>query len=475
MNRIDKVRFFVILLIALIVILPLCIVILNNYQGHIRMESYKFTESSRELRNPRRGFYNLYRFMITDEKENYWQLVQEMYKTDENTSLTLVEVNLQGYRDNGISEKGMANIDSLFQALGDLNKQLIVRFVYDWDGENEKHEPESIDIILRHMEQLESVLQEAGRQIFILQGLFIGNWGEMNGTKYFSDGELFRLTEKLDSVTEQTVYLAVRTPSQWRRITGLQDVSGELLEENLLAKRISLFNDGMLGNESDYGTYRVTEAGGKKISEREEELEFQNRLCRWVPNGGEVINNNYYNDFDNALEDLASMHVTYLNAGHDQAVLDKWRETEVTDPGCYKGMDGYTYIERHLGYRLLIKETDLHYNSFREWIEIEVTMRNVGFAPLYINPDVELILYDKDRGGYLSYGMSGNLCQLSGGHDAEQTLTLQTEIPVDELLRVKYEVYFSIVDPDTGQRILLANEQDVEEYGYAIGTIELYE
>ena len=230
MNRTDRIRFFRVLLISLIVIVPFCIVLLENYQGNIRMESYRFKESARELRNPGRGFYNLYRFMITDEKVNYWQLVQEMYRNDKNTSLSLVEINLQNYRDSEISEAGMANIEILFQALGDLDKQLILRFMYDWDGKNEKYEPETIDIILRHMEQMEEVVREAGSQIFIEQGLFTGNWGEMNGTKYSGDGDLFRLAEKLDSVTEPSIYLAVRTPEQWRRITGLQDATEESLE-----------------------------------------------------------------------------------------------------------------------------------------------------------------------------------------------------------------------------------------------------
>ena len=140
MKRTDRTNFFRVLLVALIVIVPLCIVILNNYQGNIRMETYRFKESARELRNPGRGFYNLYRYMITDEKVNYWQLVQEMYRGDDHTSLSLVEINLQNYRDSEVSEAGMTNIEALFQALSELDKQLIVRFMYDWNGENEKYE-----------------------------------------------------------------------------------------------------------------------------------------------------------------------------------------------------------------------------------------------------------------------------------------------------------------------------------------------
>ena len=58
MKRKERIRFFLVLLISLIVIGPLCIVILHNMQGNIRMENISFKESARDLRNPGRGFYN---------------------------------------------------------------------------------------------------------------------------------------------------------------------------------------------------------------------------------------------------------------------------------------------------------------------------------------------------------------------------------------------------------------------------------
>ena len=60
----------------------------------------------------------------------------------------------------------MENIRALFQALDNIDKRLIIRFLYDWDGENEVYEPETIDIILKHMEQMEEILSRAGDQIF---------------------------------------------------------------------------------------------------------------------------------------------------------------------------------------------------------------------------------------------------------------------------------------------------------------------
>lgn len=464
MRHADKKRFSFALLIALIVIILLGNAILGNFQRSIKVEQDTFMESSRKLQNPKRGFYNIYSFMITDESLNYWDLVQELYKNDKDTSLSLVEINLQNYYDDAISEFGLNNIENLFNALGSLNKQLIVRFVYDWAGKCEEYEPEYIDIILKHMEQLENVLKNPNGQIFIVQGLFIGNWGEMNGTRYSGDDEMFMLAEKLSCVTDSGIFLAVRTPSQWRAITRMQ-------EDNLLAGRLSLFNDGMLGNESDYGTYRINEAREKMILEREKELEFQEELCKLVPNGGEVINDNYYNDFERAVKDLARMHVSYLNEKHDLAVLNKWKGTKITEDNCYKGMDGYTYIERHLGYRLLIREVNICHDPFKRRIEIGVTIENVGFAPLYSETKAEVFLYDRDLGETLSFEMAGDLRSLSGGSDSEKNMMLCVDIPVRDLQSDIYDVYFSITDLNGGQKILLANEQNAEEYGYHIGMV----
>ena len=45
------------------------------------------------------------------------------------------------------------------------------------------------------------------------------------------------------------------------------------------------------------------------------------------------------------------------------------------------------------------------------------------------------------------------------------------KIAVDELKRGRYEVYFFMEDQDTGRSILMANEEEEEEYGYRIGRI----
>lgn len=440
-------------------------------EREVKVESNLFTESPRELRNPNRGFYKLYSFMITDEKQDYPEMVSTLYQGDRNTRLTLVQICLKSYREGNITKQGLSNIEALFDALEALDKQLIVRFTYDIEGENEKYEPDSLDTILKHMDQLSGILHKYNHEIFSLQGLFTGNWGEMNGTKFNSDRDLRRLAEKLADAAERSTYLAVRSPAQWRSI--IQSHSWQ--SKKALADRLGLFNDGMLGNKSDYGTYETGKNADEGMPfprlEREEELEFQNGLCSGVPNGGEVIHSNAYNDLDNAIKDFETMHVTYLNKAYDQEVLKKWADTVITETGCFKGMDGLTYMERHLGYRLMIEHANLHYQSKEETLAAEVTLKNTGFAPLYKEAKAQIILYNEKNGQTFSYPVKQNLRALAGGTQKEDRLTLSVNIPFHELSEKEYTVYFSIEDANTGELILLANEEDAEWYGYRIGKV----
>lgn len=459
--------------------------VLREEDTKVEIEEVSFSESSKALKNPRRGFFHLYSFTITDEKQDYYELIERTYKDDLDTSLTFVQISLQNYNEGEITKEGLSNIEELFSALELVEKQLIVRFVYDTEGEIERHEPESLDIITNHMEQLAGIVGEHSKQIFIMQGIFIGNWGEMNGTQYDSDDELRLLAGKMAEITNDDIYLAVRTPAQWRCITQMEYKLEGTLDSHPFAGRLGLFNDGLLGNASDYGTYASEDdmmfRNYPKWS-REAELEFQDGLCRETPNGGEVITDNAYNDLEHALEEFRLMHITYLNKDYDQEVLNKWAQSTVTEEGCFDGMDGLTYMERHLGYRLLINKAVIKEQSkeksdgekkSKKTLAVDIEMKNVGFAPIYKEPEVSVVFYNGEERSLLSYELSGSLHELAGGKESEESVTLHTDVGVDELKKGTYEVYFSIVDPDSGKHIQLANEEEEEQYGYRIGAVRL--
>lgn len=447
-----------------------------SYQ-RVETESFPFTESARRLSNPNRGFYHLYTFLITEEQTDFEEIIGAIAQNDTDTELMLIKINLQSYREGPISENGLRNIERLFDNLESFDKQMLLRFVYDDEGKGEENEPENLEMILLHMKQLEPVLHEHSAQIFVLQGLFTGGWGEMNGTRYGKTEDMQSLAEQLAAAADEQTYLAVRTPAQWRSITGSEHPAEEILSGGGLAARLSLFNDGLLGNRSDYGTYKTEEGEGSDAlgrRSREEELDFQEELCRYVPNGGEVIHANPYNDFENAVKGLAKRHVTYLNQDYDQAVLKKWELETVEEAGCFYGMDGCTYMERHLGYRLLITDTYLDYRQKQSCISVEVSLKNVGFAPLYQEVKINLTLYNEEEKELLSKEMICDIRSLTGGEDTETCQTAYARIPVSELSKSEYTVYFSIEDMGTGKHIQLANEQDEGEYGYPIGAVTVH-
>ena len=74
---------------------------------------------------------------------------------DSNSSsfeLSLIEINLKNYGNCDLSDNALSQIDSILSAWTKTGSQLILRFLYDWDGQNLESEPNELSQILIHME-----------------------------------------------------------------------------------------------------------------------------------------------------------------------------------------------------------------------------------------------------------------------------------------------------------------------------------
>ena len=91
-------RIFIVCIIGILIILIYALVIKNS-SIQIEIESIQFTESSRKLSNPNRGFYHLYTFWITEEQTDYEEVIENINQDDRDTDLILIKVCLQNYRD----------------------------------------------------------------------------------------------------------------------------------------------------------------------------------------------------------------------------------------------------------------------------------------------------------------------------------------------------------------------------------------
>lgn len=466
---IGEIFVFIIILFLISVIILCSVCLFFRKHSSVITQGRSFTESTNKLDNPYRGFYSIYGFLISDDEADFLPIISQ-YLNNSEDKLVLVQINLVEYVTRDISQKGINNIELLLAELSQLDKHYIVRFLYDWEGNAEENEPDNIDIILRHMEQLAPLFNKYQDNIFINQGIFVGDCGEMHGSNYLSSEEMGQLMNQLNDIIPDNIYLSVRTPQQWRILTGITNTEG--LNNHNFAFRLGLFNDGMMGTSLDTGTYgdkSRSEVGNYEKWSRQEELEFQEKLCKYVPNGGEVVIENYMNDFQNAVESMKTMHITYLNKMHDQEVLNKWADTIVVQEGCYNGMDGLNYIDRHLGYRLLIHSTNISYENIKDKLTVEVNLQNVGFAPTYRDSQVYIILKNRDTLKYLTFEIPVDISVLSGGNDADEKLLIKQEVTLSGYSAGQYDIFFNIKDVATGKHILLANEQEAEEYGYKIG------
>lgn len=446
-----------------------------NYRNHWNVTSnvVAFTESSKQINNPNRGFYSLYGFVISDEEQDYkQQLGQKMY--DDQQSLALIEINLRNYREGSISKEGLCNIEKLFEALKEEQKQYLVRFLYDWNGKAKETEPKDAVIILNHMEQVKVIMNAYEDCIFLFQGIFVGDCGEMHGSHHMDENTMKLLMNQMLENMPPNCFFSVRTPQQWRILTGISKETA--LSSTKLAQRLGLFNDGIMGTELDTGTYgnvSKKESGAFGKWTREEELLFQNELCKNVPNGGEIIIDNPMNDFENAVESLSQMHITYLSRDYDQEVLQKWENYIVKESDVFCNMDGLSYIERHLGYRLLISDVNMKYSFWPSDLTIVTRFRNEGFAPIYYDPVCGLVVRNRETGESTYFPLQTELCDLAGGTDFEKLLEVEQTISLAGYEAGEYDIYFRINDSKTGYSLVLANEQEATEFGYLLGSIEV--
>ena len=427
----------------------------------------ELTHTNEKLDNPDRGFYPVAGYVV----RNYY-LSPDFGAADDAAGLIMFQINLHFYTQTEITDQGLTNIErALEELIASTKRRLIVRILYDWDGKASEWEPASLALIMRHMTQLAPILNRHKEAIFVVQGLFYGNWGEMNGSKYGQSNNIRLLAITMNLLLDHGIFMAVRTPCQWRIAEGSLSTDRVSVRQSM-ASRLSLYNDGMLGNNTDCGTYGSSEnAPYDRPWCREEEICFQSEICRYVPNGGEVIMDNPYNDFDRAIADLSRMHVTYLNREYDQAVFEKWANVMIDDGSCFDGLNGFEYIERHLGYRYYIDRVDGCTTDEGSPFCVQVQVANEGFAPIYTDVTAcwrvldeegkEVFADENDVPLRSLYGMSASQ------ERANVSLSLETSmLPSNS----HYSIWLQLVDAH-GNEIKLANHQTEGADGIMVGEL----
>lgn len=335
-----------------------------------------FAECSMAVRNPGCGWYHLYTFDAA-------KVDDPLYLACGEEELVLLRIGIGTFVSGAVPRGSIEWIRKILAFFRDRKKGMILRFAYDLEGKGLEHEPASIKTVQEHMQQIGSVIREFSNDVYAVQGILIGNWGEMHGSRYLTPGGFQTLVQTMLDVLDGTCPLAVRRPSQWRELT--KDWNEEEKEH------LTLYNDGIFGSETDLGTYGTfaMETPGQEPQSREAELAWQNTAMRGHFCGGEAVQSvdgNQNISSAEAIKDLEKMHVSYLNSTYDLRLLEQWKRENVD------GISGTDAIGKRLGYRFVVENVEMHPAGEKDvWkTQVEITLKNRGFAELTEEADCYL-------------------------------------------------------------------------------------
>lgn len=403
------------------------------------------TEKTEELKNPARGWYEIYPFQV-EEKPDLRSLSWCATGPD---TIALVLLDIGAYREMALDNKALGNIRNILRFFAENQYDVILRVVYDRHGKAPEREPFFFEQVKGHVKQLLPIVKEFQQNIFVFQGMLIGNWGEMHTSRFLAPAKLRELWSLLQKDAPE-VYFAVRKPSQWRLLHP--ECCGR---KELQIDKMGLFDDAIFGSENHLGTFGTTgkeSASWDREWKKKDELDFEEQLCRQVPNGGEAICGEQYPENGTPAETVATlqkMHITYLNRAYDENILKLWKDWRWEEAGVWQNVSVYDYIGRHLGYRFWIKAVEATLmETSAEKVAVSITVENVGFANLYHEAEVYLECEDSN-GGRHSQKLDCDMRAWESG----SIQVLSGEI---ELMNCK--IYLLARHKQDGRRIYFANQ-----------------
>jgi hypothetical protein len=314
--------------------------------------------------NPERGFH-----AFVDLRSLDADTLQD--NAAEGHSLVYGRVLLSEYRDAPLDDLVLGEIAAGFDLARAHGIKVVPRFHYSDDID----EPDAqLDRILGHIDQLAPLLQQHADVILLLQAGFIGAWGEWHASQHGLDapGPRKQILDALLAALPDTRNIGVRRPS-FKQESYAGPLTPELAHDGSALSRIGHVNDCFLASDSDFGTYQLPGEKDYAIAD-----------SAFVPVGGETCAvNPPRSECPSALDELALLHFTHLNADYHPDVLASWEQD-----GCY------ATIACRLGYRLAL--VDLRWAASASpgtTLPVAFELFNDGFAAP-VNPREAALVFD---------------------------------------------------------------------------------
>lgn len=382
-----------------------------------------------------------------------------------------------------LTEDALNVLQQTFDNIRDFGGHVIVRICYDpWYNGRSNVTP-AHEWVLKHVMQLAPVLSKNTDVIVALEMGMHGAYGEMHSDTSITYDRVAEATNLMLRNTPPELKILTRTGNYSAKVLGFDnwgvdfDINGEKFAEIAKAKgdtmyRVGMFNDGYLGTQYDYGTWGTD---CKTSICREEGVAWLEKYGINTPYGGEALTTANGYQVINTPEFLAyegfRTHTSYLNIQWNNNLIDSWKKTPFTqkdfdyDPARVDSLSGFKYINDHLGYRFVLRESWLSDTVGADGIlRAKLRIQNVGFGNLTWKAPVRLaVLTDLEGTGLLmcpmptyydlpdidSRDIHSRTISIAGG-DTVMTFDGNNEIEVSTKLNIRgkgrYQVYLKIGD-----------------------------
>lgn len=324
-----------------------------------RENHWEFKEGNNVLANPDRGFY------IQIDSSDY-ERIPDVAKE---VRVIFLAFNIEEYIHEDISEDKLKELRCALDLAQEEHVAVIFRAAYGYH--DNVFEPDRIERMGRHIEQIAGILNRYADQILVVQAGMLGEYGEWHSSRYLEGKEGEDRKSRLYILKQWETYLNPQIKVAVRRPRFIR----EAMEGNILMNRLGFHNDALLSTDDDMGTYDDPEMG------RMDEMNWmQNNLSGQI-NGGEMPMLGELSLPENADREFAGLHISYLNLKYNEAVLARWDETDM------KEMNAKSYLENHLGYRLFVSGIDMRKISlekelYTDGIQMNLSLCNTGYAPI---------------------------------------------------------------------------------------------
>lgn len=344
------------------------------------------------FKNPERGFTEELNGKVSvSSPYRIKNHIDSNWGKNDKMTMPVVLYNFGNFKSQDLPDAILNGFDEDMAVLRSMGLKCVLRFAYT-ERESDK-EDATPDWVKRHLEQLKPHLAANQDVIYVLEAGFVGVWGEWyysnnygNETQHVTANRR-KVIQYLFANTPSDMFILFRYPMIQQEYlndkTPLTDAEGFSGTEKA---RMGCHNDAFLHNWGNMGTY-----ASDNSDDDPKMRQYVATQCLYTPNGGET---NIDDDdalaekrYTQAPSEMSKYHWSFCGSTYAMPVIRRWRNSGLFDT-----------LNVYMGYRYNL--LDAQYSDQAApggKANVLIHLKNVGYAPLYNERPVYLVLKNSSK------------------------------------------------------------------------------